>query len=97
MYCKFSSNNRLLLNKVEKFIKYIVRDEGFTINEKRLDIISNDVKNVTGITINDDSIHVDKTIKSQSRAQIFQTIKAKDYTPNREILGKIAYVSSIED
>lgn len=34
----FSSNNRMLLNKVEKFIKYIVGDEGFVINEKRRDI-----------------------------------------------------------
>ena len=31
----FSSNNRMLLNKVEKFIKYIVKDEGFVMKKRR--------------------------------------------------------------
>jgi retron-type reverse transcriptase len=94
----FSSNNRTLLNKVEKFIKYIVKDEGFTINGKKTRYLSNDIKKtVTGITINDDSIHVDKKFKRDLRAQIYQSIKSKDYTNNSQISGKIAYVNSIED
>ena len=94
----FSSNNRMLLNKVEKFIKYIVKDEGFVINEKKTRYLSNDVKKtVTGITINGDSIHVDKKFKRNLRAQIYQSIKSKDYGNNSQILGKIAYVNSIED
>ena len=65
----FSSNNRTLLNKVEKFIKYIVADEGFKINDKKTRYLSNDVKKtVTGITVNDDSIHVDKKFKKDLRA-----------------------------
>lgn len=31
------------------------------------------------------------------RAQILTSIKLKDYSCNRQILGKIAYVNSIED
>ena len=94
----FSSSNRTLLNKVEKFIKYIVTDEGFTINDKKTRYLSNDVKKtVTGITINDDSIHVDKKFKRDLRAQIYRSIKLKDYQNNSQILGKIAYVNSIEE
>lgn len=94
----FSSNNRTLLNKVEKFVKYIVEDEGFLINDKKTRYLSNDVKKtVTGITINDDSIHVDKKFKRDLRAQIYKSIKSKNYEKNSQILGKIAYVNSIED
>ena len=93
----FSSDNRMLLNKIEKFIKYIVTDEGFTINDKKTRYLSNDVKKtVTGITINDDSIHVDKKFKRDLRAQIYCSIKLKDYQNNSQILGKIASVNSIE-
>ena len=93
----FSSDNRMLLNKIEKFIKYIVTDEGFTINDKKTRYLSNDVKKtVTGITINDDSIHVDKKFKRNLRAQIYCSIKLKNYQNNSQILGKIAYVNSIE-
>lgn len=94
----FSSNNRTLLNKVEKFIKYIVADEGFKINDKKTRYLSNDVKKtVTGIIVNDDSIHVDKKFKKDLRAQIYRSIKLKDYQNNSQILGKIAYVNSIEE
>lgn len=94
----FSSNNRTLLNKVEKFVKYIVADEGFVINDKKTRYLSNDVKKtVTGITINDDSIHVDKKFKRNLRAQIYQSIKSKDYENNSQMLGEIAYVNSIEE
>ena len=52
---------------------------------------------MTGITINDDSIHVDKKFKKDLRSQIYQSIKLKNYGNNSQILGKIAYVNSIED
>lgn len=94
----FSSDNRTLLNKVEKFIKYVVEDEGFIINEKKTRYMSNDVKKtITGITINYDSVHVDKEFKRLLRSQIFSSIKLKDYSSNNKILGKIAYINSIED
>ena len=41
--------------------KNIVSDEGFEINEKKTRYLSNDVKkSITGITINNEEIHVDK-------------------------------------
>lgn len=93
----FSSNNRTLLNRAEKFIKYIIADEGFTINDKKTRYLSNDVKKiVTGITINDFSVHVDKEFKKKIRAQIYNSIKNKNYENNNQILGEIAYVNSIE-
>ncbi len=93
----FSSNNRTLLNRTEKFIKYIVADEGFSINDKKTRYLSNDVKKtVTGITINDSSVHVDKEFKKKIRAQIYNSIKNKNYANNDQILGEIAYVNSIE-
>lgn len=93
----FSSNNRILLNRIEKFVKYIVTEEGFNINEKKTRYLSNDVKKtVTGITINNEEVHVDKKIKRDIRAQIFNSIKTKKYDDNNQVQGKIAYVNSIE-
>lgn len=94
----FSSNNRTLLNSIEKFIKYIVKDEGFLINDKKTRYLSNDVKKtITGITINDEEIHVDKKLKRNMRAMIFNSIKNQDYSNNDKIRGMIAYINSIED
>lgn len=94
----FSSDNRTILNKTEKFIKYVVEDEGFLINNKKTRYLSNDVKKtVTGITINYNSIHVDKTLKKYLRAQIFESIKTMNYADNDNIRGKIAFIDSIED
>lgn len=94
----FSSNNRTLLNRAEKFVKYIIIEEGFSINEKKTRYLSNDVKKtVTGITINNEEIHVDKEFKRIIRAQIYNSIKVKKYDDNDKIRGKIAYVNSIEN
>ena len=94
----FSSNNRILLNRVEKFVKYIVTEEGFNINEKKTRYLSNDVKKtVTGITINNEEVHVDKQFKRIIRSQIYNSIKTKNYDVNNQIQGKIAYVNSIEN
>lgn len=94
----FSSNNRTLLNRVEKFVRYIVASEGFLINEGKTRYFSNDVKKtITGITINNEEIHVNKQFKKIIRAQIFNSIKNKSYEKNEQIKGKIAFVNSIEE
>lgn len=94
----FSSNNRAKLNAIENFIKVIVKDEGFEINEKKTRYLSNDVKKtITGITINNEEIHVDKKFKKKIRTMIFNSIANKDYTQNDKIRGSIAYVNSIEE
>lgn len=93
----FSSNNRTKLNSIEKIVKYIVKEEGFEINEKKTRYLSNDVKKtITGITINNEEVHVDKALKKKIRAMIFNSIVNKDYTRNDKIKGSIAYVDSIE-
>ena len=94
----FSSNNRTKLNSIEKFVQCIVREEGFEINEKKTRYLSNDVKKtITGITINNEELHVDKDFKKKIRAMIFNSIVNKDYSKNEKIIGCIAYVDSIEE
>lgn len=93
----FSSNNRTKLNSIEKIVKYIVKEEGFEINEKKTRYLSNDVKKtITGITINNEEVHIDKALKKKIRAMIFNSIVNKNYTRNDKIKGSIAYVDSIE-
>lgn len=93
----FSSNNRAKINSIEKIVQYIVKEEGFEINEKKTRFLSNDVKKtITGITINNEEVHVDKALKKKIRAMIFNSIVNKDYTRNDKIKGSIAYVDSIE-
>lgn len=93
----FSSNDRAKLNGIENFVKYIVTDEGFKINDKKTRYLSNDVKkSITGITINNEEIHVDKEFKRKLRASIFNSITKKNYAVNDKIRGSIAYVNSIE-
>ncbi|GAA6278181.1 retron St85 family RNA-directed DNA polymerase [Enterocloster bolteae] len=93
----FSSNDRAKLNGIENFVKYIVSDEGFEINEKKTRYLSNDVKkSITGITINNEEIHVDKKFKRKIRSMIFNSIANKNYALNDKIRGSIAYVNSIE-
>ena len=78
-------------------MKNIVSDEGFEINEKKTRYLSNDVKkSITGITINNEEIHVDKKLKRDIRALIFSSIASKNYALNDKIRGSIAYVNSIE-
>lgn len=94
----FSSNVRPELNKIEKIVKFIIEDEGFSINEKKTRYLSNDVKkSITGITINNEEIHVDKAMKRKVRAMIFQSIAKKDFSNNDKIRGMIAYIDSIEN
>lgn len=94
----FSSNDRKKLNSIERFVKYIVCDEGFEINDKKTRYLSNEVKkSITGITINNAEIHVDKKFKKNLRSMIFNSVKNKDYSKNDKIKGCIAYINSIED
>ena len=93
----FSSNVRSELNKIEKLVKHIVEDEGFLINESKTRYSSNVVKKcITGITINNSEIHVDKQLKKKVRAMIFNSILNQDYRNNERIKGMIAYIDSIE-
>lgn len=93
----FSSNNRVLLNKIEPIVIEILHDEGFEVNDRKTRYLSNDVKKtIVGITINNKEIHVDKLLKRNIRTKIFNAIKNNDYSDRENILGSIAFVASIE-
>lgn len=93
----FSSNNRVKLNRIEKIVKEIIVDEGFEINDNKTYYLSNSVKKViTGITINNKEIHVEKKYKREIRSMIYNSIVKCDYSLNSKIRGSIAYVNSIE-
>ncbi len=78
--------------------RYGMISDVFNINEKKTRYLSNDVKKtVTGITINNEEVHVDKQFKRIIRSQIYNSIKTKNYDVNNQIQGKIAYVNSIEN
>lgn len=94
----FSSDNRTRLNRIERLLKEIVRDEGFEINDKKTRYFSNDrKKTVTGITINDREIHADRKLKQRIRSKIFHAVSEADYSEAAQIRGLIAFVDSIED
>lgn len=94
----FSSNNRTVLNGMETFVQYIVTNEGFCINEHKTRYSSNNSKKtITGITINNKEIHVDKRYKRNLRAEIYSSINTMNYSFNEEIRGKISYINSIEN
>lgn len=94
----FSSNDRKKLNRIESFAKYIICNEGFEVNDKKTRYLSNEVKKeITGITINNEGIHVDKEFKRNLRSSIFNAIRTKNYTQNDRVRGSIAFVESIEN
>lgn len=94
----FSSNNRTTLNSIRYTLIYIIKSEGFRINSKKTRFMSNDVKKtITGITVNDESIHADRKLKRKLRAMIFNSILEEDYSENEKIRGIIAFISSIEE
>ena len=93
----FSSNDRTKLNRIEKFVRYIIKDEGLNLNKRKTRYLSNDVKKtVTGITINNEEIHADKHFKRKIRAMIFNSIMNQNNLENEKIRGSIAFVNSIE-
>ncbi len=93
----FSSNNRTKLNGIENIVTYIVKDEGFSINDNKTRYLSNDVKKtITGITINNGEIHANRALKKKTRAMIHNSIVHMDYSKNATIKGNIAYINSIE-
>lgn len=94
----FSTNDKALLLELKKVVKDIVYEEGFRIHTKKTKLLSNYMKKtITGITINDGLIKVNKEFKKCLRSQIFNSIKSCDYRDKNQIVGKIAYINSIED
>lgn len=93
----FSSNNRTILNKIEPIVEKILLDEGFEANKKKTRYLSDDTrKTIVGITVNNKEIHVAKQLKRRLRAKIYNAISTGNYSMRGEIIGTIAYITSIE-
>ena len=99
-YCDdlcFSSDNRLVLNKLEKIISSILKEEGFTVNDKKTRYSSPySRKAVLNVTINDKELHANKSYKHLIRSRIFNMISSGDYSEREAVVGSISFVNSIE-
>lgn len=94
----FSCDNKETLKKMYKCIKSIVEDEGFIINQRKTRFLSpGSCKRVTGITINDDRVKASKELKRRVRAMIHRSIATGDYSKNKNILGYVSFINSIEE
>lgn len=94
----FSCDNKVSLLKVMDVINEIISDEGFTINQKKTRLLSpSSHKTVTGLTVNDSKVKVNKAYKKKIRSIIHYMICTKDYSQLDSVRGMISYVSSIEE
>lgn len=94
----FSSNDKVQLNKIQNSIVQIIKNEGFSVNNSKTRFLSNfRRKNVLGLNLNDNSIHVPHDYKRIIRSEIFNCIRTGNYSDKRHIIGEIMYVNSIEN
>ncbi len=93
----FSSNNLyLLLSKMQE-ISSIIRYYGFKINyDKTKVLLPSDKQTITGITVNNGEIKVDKKLKRMVRAKLYYGIKNNHIKDLDMLLGFISYICSIE-
>jgi hypothetical protein len=100
-YCDdliFSSDNLDSLKKAYKMFEVILCNEGFKLNRRKTRFLTpNTLKQILGITINDELIKAPKIMKRKVKALIFKSIVNKDYRKNDVIRGYIAYIKSIEN
>ncbi|MED2576388.1 retron St85 family RNA-directed DNA polymerase, partial [Bacillus thuringiensis] len=93
----FSCDNKEALRKIKKVIEEIIFDEGFKVNHKKTRYTSpSSHKVVTGITINDQKIKVQKDLKRKVRALIHHAIVCGDFSEINTIKGYVSYINSIE-
>ena len=93
----FSCDNRDALKNIYHMIKFIVQDEGFSINQKKTQFLTPKVhKKIIGVTVNDGLVKAPKEMKKKVRAMIHSQIMSGDYSQNDRIRGYIAYIDSIE-
>lgn len=93
----FSCNNKDNLRKLKDFIIQIIKEENFVINEKKTRFLSpKSHRHVTGLTIDNKKVYVNKKIKKKVRTMIFNSIISGDYADNDTIKGYIAFINSVE-
>ena len=93
----FSSDELYLLLSLMKDISNIIRYYGFKINyEKTKVLLPSNKQTITGITVNNGEIKVDKKLKRMVRAKLYYGIKNNDIKNFDILLGFISYICSIE-
>lgn len=94
----FSSDDLYLLFSLMKEISGIIHYYGFKINnEKTKILLPSSKQTITGITVNNGEIKVDKKLKRMVRAKLYYGIKNNDINDFDILLGFISYICSIED
>lgn len=101
----FSCDDKILLLKNFTIIKKIIKDEGFIINEKKVNFHTpSNKKQITGITVasirNKDEVRFQlkapRKLKQKIRAEILTCLVSGNYEKKEHILGEISYVNFIE-
>lgn len=92
----FSSNSKsLLLNDTHIFVKKIIEENGFKVNNNKTKIMSKDNRQtVTGLIVNNDEVTINREKRKKIRAMIHSDIMNKgDLTMRTK--GYLAYVKSV--
>lgn len=93
----FSSNDKKVLLNALIYIRTFFTQSQFQINEDKTRLLSpSSHKIITGITINNGELKVNKKIKRLVRALIYYGIKNDNFIKKDKIIGNIAFVNSIE-
>lgn len=93
----FSSNDLYLLLSIMQEISNIIHYYGFKINyEKTKVLLPSNKQTITGITVNNCQIKVDKKLKRMVRAKLYYGIKYNDIKDRDILLGYISYIYSVE-
>lgn len=93
----FSSNDLYLLFSMMQKISDVIHYYGFKVNfEKTKVLLPSNKQTITGITVNNGEIKVDKKLKRMVRAKLYYGIKNNEIHNFDILLGFISYICSIE-
>ena len=93
----FSNNNRNDLKRIFNFVKSIIEDEGFAINETKTRFITpKSRKKILGLNIDNNCVYAPRELKRKVRAMTFYSIKNNDLKTRKELEGYVAFIESIE-
>lgn len=108
----FSSDDKFLLNMVEKFVKNVLEVFSYKLNEKKTKYISdNKQQNVLGVVVNNTEVRLPKTLRKKLRAMIhsysvYQSSGAKeidlkfrtwDEKSIDKLKGYLAYTKQVDE
>ena len=93
----FTSDELYLLLSLMQEISSIIHYYGFKVNYNKTKVLlPSNKQTITGITVNNGEIKVDKKLKRMVRAKLYYGIKNNDIKDFDILLGFISYICSIE-